>query len=99
MPQRGEGGSMRACRPENDLETIKRELADRAEDLFLYLYGKPTTRRRDQLRWGRKESLALYLRGRSGPRWHDYETAQGGDMLAFIQHAHCLDFSGALDWA
>jgi putative DNA primase/helicase len=90
---------MRTRHPSNNLEQIKHELSDRAEDLFLYLYGKPTTRRGDQLRWGRKESLALYLRGRNGPRWHDYEAAQGGDMLAFIQHALCLDFAGALDWA
>src|SRR3954451_4609285 len=99
MPLGGQGGSMKAHRPHNDLEQIRRELADRAEDLFLYLYGKPVKRTCNQLRWGRKESLALYLQGRSDPRYYDYEADQGGDMLAAIQNSQGLEFPGTVEWA
>src|SRR3954470_5770237 len=99
MPLGGQGGSMKAHRPHNDLEHVRRELADRAEDLFLYLYGKPVKRTRNELRWGHKESLALYFRGRNGPRFHSYEADQGGDMLAFIEWSQGVDFTGALEWA
>src|SRR3954453_20558971 len=99
MPHFGEGGSMSARRVSNDLAQIKRELAERAEDLIASVYGKPTKRGRNALRWGHKESLALYLRGRNGPRFHSYEADQGGDMLAFIEWSQGLDFTGALDWA
>jgi hypothetical protein len=79
-------GAGASCTPaRDDLPDIRQGLADRAVDLFERL-------------WGRKGSLALYLRGRNGPRWHCYESGQSGDMLAAIQHALNLDFVGALDW-
>jgi hypothetical protein len=83
----------------DDLPTIRRDLANQAEDLFYRLYDKPTKIRGHERRWGRKGSLVLYLRGRNGPHWHDFETCQGGDMISAIQHALNLDFIGALDWA
>jgi hypothetical protein len=83
---------------EDDRPAIRQGLTDSAVDLFWRLYGKPTTRWH-QLRWGRKGSLVLYLSARNGPHWYCYETRQGGDMLAAIQHALHLDFVGALDWA
>jgi putative DNA primase/helicase len=83
----------------DDLPIIRRCLANQAEDLFRRLYDKPTKVRGHERRWGRKGSLVLYLRGRDGPHWYDYETCQGGDMISAIQHALSLDFVGALDWA
>jgi hypothetical protein len=84
---------------EDDLPDIRQGLADRAEMLFERLYDKPTSKRGNERRWGRKGSLVLYLRGQGGPHWHCYEFGQGGDMLAAIQHALSTDFVGALDWA
>jgi hypothetical protein len=88
-----------AARADDDLSYIQQGLADRATELFERLWGKPTKTVAHQWRWGRKGSLALYLRGRNGPHWHCYEAGQGGDMLAAIRHALNLDFAGALDWA
>src|SRR3954463_15674214 len=83
----------------DDLPEIRRRLTDRAETLFEWLFDKPTSKRGNQRRWGRKGSLVLYLRGRNGPHWRCYESGQGGDMLAAIQHWLSTDFVGALDWA
>ncbi len=83
----------------DDLPEIKRGLADSAVDIFERLHGIPTKRTAREMRWGRKGSLVLYLRGRGGPHWHCYESCQGGDILAAIQHAMGLDFVGALDCA
>jgi putative DNA primase/helicase len=93
------GGAAVAAEREDDLPDIRQGLADRATELFERLYDKPTTRRGHQLRWGRKGSLALTLHGRNGPHWHDYESGQGGDMLAVIQYALSTDFADVLDWA
>src|SRR3954454_25057271 len=87
------------ARHDNDLPEIRQRLADCAETLFERLFDKSTSKRGNQRRWGRKGSLVLYLRGRSGPHWRCYESRQGGDMLAAIQHALGLDFVGTLDWA
>jgi putative DNA primase/helicase len=84
---------------DNDLPDIRPGLTDRAAALFERLYDKPSKVRGHELRWGRKGSLVLYLRGRNGPHWHCYESGQGGDMLAAIQHALSTDFVDALDWA
>ena len=75
------------ARDDNELSEIRQALADRADALFERLYDKPSKVRGNQRRWGRKGSLVLYMRGRGGPHWHCYETRQGGDMLAAIQHA------------
>src|SRR3954468_6736438 len=90
---------MRTRRPSSDVEQIRRDLADRAEDLIAFVYGKPTKPGRNKLRWGNKESLALYFRGRNGPHFHSYEADQGGDMLAFIGWSQCLNFAEVLEWA
>ena len=81
------------------LDELKQRLDDDAEALFRALWGEPTSRRQNELRWGRKGSLRLWLHGRKGPRWDDFEAGTGGDMLAAIQHALHLDFHGACDWA
>jgi hypothetical protein len=45
----------------NDLDHLKSRLADRAEDLCVELFGKPTSRTHREWRWGRRGSAKLDL--------------------------------------
>jgi hypothetical protein len=73
---------------ETDLASIKEALADRAEELCLYLFGTPTKRAKHELRWGRKGSLKLRIRGKGAPSFYDFSAGRGGSMLDAIAIAH-----------
>lgn len=80
--------------------SAKERLADRAEELALYLFGKPTYRNRIEMRWGRKGSMRLKLRGKNGPTFYDFSEGRGGSMLDMVMVGNDLHSSwAALEWA
>jgi len=52
----------------------------------------------DTLRYGRRGSLAIHVRGPRAGTWHDFEADCGGGVLDLIKHLVGVDQSGALDW-
>jgi len=81
-----------------ELDELKRRLDDCAERLFQELLGDPTTRRRNEYRWGRKGSAQL-IRRKVGWRWRTYETGESGSILDAIMSVLGLDFAAAVAWA
>lgn len=86
-------------RATDDLASIKEALADRAEELCLDLFGTPK-RAKHELRWGRKGSLKLKLRGKGAPSFYDFSAGRGGSMLDAIMVANDLHrLADAIAWA
>jgi len=79
---------------------IKDQLAERCVDLAEYLFGKPTTRTRTELKFGRKGSLVVTISGRWRGRFRSWEAGTGGSMLDAIMFANGYhDLHAAIDWA
>jgi len=78
------------------LDRIKAALADHAAALLLDLFGQPTQKGARWWRWGRKGSLSYRFDRHT---FHDFETGEGGDLLAAIMRAHGCGFPQALRWA
>ena len=79
---------------------IKDQLAERCVDLAEYLFGKPTTRTRTELKFGRKGSLVVTISGRWRGRFRSWEAGTGGRMLDAIMFANGYhDLRAAIDWA
>ncbi len=81
----------------HDLDQIKAALSDRAEEIAEALFGKPKSRTRRELRWGRNGSLAIRLDGRNGARFRSFEAETGGSMLDAIMFAHGCDLARAIE--
>jgi putative DNA primase/helicase len=76
-------------------------LRDAAPDIVAAFRG-PHNRMlstRKELRWGRKGSLALIIRGSKQGLWYDHEIGRGGDVIDFIEHELRCSFTQALDYA
>lgn len=86
--------------PRDRFASAKERLADRAEELALYLFGKPSYRNRVEMRWGRKGSARLKLNGKHGPAFYDFSEGRGGSMLDMVMVANDLHSAwAALEWA
>ena len=79
-----------------DLEKLRADLAAHAEAVAVALLGKPGTRSRGELRYGRKGSVAIVLAGKQAGLWHDHEVGTGGDLLGLIQRERSCDFPAAV---
>lgn len=80
-----------------DLDELKRNLDERAVELCLDLFGKPTTKRAGELRWGRYGSVRL----KRGRRWSffDFERGEGGSLLDAVRFARDCSLADAIEWA
>jgi len=56
---------------------IKDQLAERCVDLAEFLFGKPSSRTRTQLKFGRKGSLVVTISGRWRGRFRSWEAGVG----------------------
>ena len=83
----------------SDLRRLKDSLGHHAEALCVELFGKPISRNKRELRWGRKASLWLSLRGRNGPSFFNFEAWRGGSLLDAIMFANNCSFPDAIQWA
>lgn len=80
-----------------DLDQLKAALSDAAEDIGERLFGKPTSRTRRELRWGRKGSISIRLDGRHGARFRSFEAEIGGSMLDAIMFVYGCGFQNAIE--
>jgi putative DNA primase/helicase len=63
---------------------VARALANRAEDISIGLLGEPSSKSRNEYRWGKRGSLWLNRSGANRGRWYDHEHGVGGDLLDLI---------------
>jgi hypothetical protein len=82
----------------DDLVELKRKLADRVEELGEVLFGQPTTRNARELRWGRKGSTRINLKGKS-PSFFSFESGTGGSLIDAVVFANICSFAEAVEWA
>jgi putative DNA primase/helicase len=75
---------------------IARALASRAEDISVALLGEPTSRSRNEYRWGKRGSLWLNRSGADRGRWYDHERGEGGDLLDLIVREHGVRLADAI---
>ena len=59
------------------------------------LLGDPSSRSSRELRWGRNGSFRLKL---DTGTWNDFESGEGGGVLALVMREERCDKSGALNW-
>ena len=74
--------------PHSDFIGIAPAVAER-------LLGEPSSRSSRELRWGRKGSFRLQL---DTGTWSDFESGEGGGVLALVMREERLDKAGALAW-
>lgn len=84
-----------------DLSALRGSLKLHTTEVARALLGdpNPSLSSRRELRYGRKGSLSVALTGPEAGLWYDYETGQGGDLLALIRREHRSSFPDALAWA
>lgn len=83
---------------DDSLKALKRRLDADAVNICEQLYGKPTRRRPNEHRWGRKGSVQL-IRRKGAWRWNYFESGDSGSILDAIMSSQGLDFPGAVAWA
>ena len=59
------------------------------------LLGEPSNRSTREWRWGRKGSFRLRL---DNGTWNDFESGEGGGVLALVMREERCDKTGALEW-
>ena len=75
---------------------VARALANQAEDISVALLGEPTSKSRDEFRWGKHGSLWLNRSGADRGRWYDHEHGVGGDLLDLIGREHGVQLGDAI---
>ena len=80
----------------HDAATIAGALADRAECVAIALLGKPSSKLRDELRWGRHGSFSMRLSGAKRGRWCNFERGELGDLLDLIAREHGVGIGEAI---
>lgn len=74
-------------------------LAADVDNVTRALLGKPSSLSRNEIRYGRRGSLAIVRQGPKRGAWFDHESGEGGDLIALIMRAHGVDFRRALEIA
>ena len=69
-----------------DLASVNAMLAEQMPDLARDLLGEPTSRTRDEWRYGGKGSLSVMVSGPKRGSWHDHEAGCGGDPVGLVAH-------------
>jgi hypothetical protein len=83
-----------------EIETLKAALALRIEALAVELIGAaPTMRARDEIRFGRKGSLAVRIGGSKKGTFADFSSDAKGDVIALIRHVRRCTPGQAIRWA
>lgn len=66
-----------------------------AEPVATALLGKPSSKSRTELRYGRRGSLKVDLKRGT---WRDFETGDGGGMIRLVMRERRCDRAGAMKW-
>src|SRR5262245_60619361 len=80
----------------NPISEVARALAHREEQISVALLGEPTSRSRNEYRWGKRGSLWLNRSGADRGRWYDHEHGVGGDLLDLIVRECGVQLSDAI---
>lgn len=75
-----------------DLDQQRADVRANAERIAVALFGDPTDRVGNELRFRRKGSLAVVIAGPKAGTWFDHELREGGDLFALIAREHRCDF-------
>jgi putative DNA primase/helicase len=78
---------------------ISTALAAQIEALAESLLGKPTQRLGNELRYRRKGSLSVAVRGDKRGSFYDHERGEGGDALELVRQVNGGTVSDAMRWA
>jgi hypothetical protein len=78
---------------------VARALADHAESVAIALLGKPSSKSRNELRWGRHGSVAMRLSGAKRGLWCNFERGEGGDLLDLVARVHGVELREAIQIA
>ena len=92
---------MSAYRSSDDLTELRAALRADVVAVGEALLGAPSGEfsTKSTLRWGRKGSLALEIRGPKQGLWYSHENDSGSDMLGLIRHVRQCSFPDAVAWA
>lgn len=84
-----------------DLNDLRAALIQRAADLVIHFIGQPNPKLKSprELRWGRKGSFALAVKGDKAGLWTDHEADVGGDLFDLIMRERGGDFVDAIKFA
>jgi Toprim domain len=82
------------------LDVIRAALADRAAEVATGLLGTPNHRlsSNQQLRFGRRGSLAIIIAGKKAGSWYDHEEGVGGDLFTLLRRTIGGDFVEVLEY-
>lgn len=83
-----------------DLAELKRGLADRIEDLAQDVFSAEIHCRRygEELRFGKKGSIRVYISGAKKGGWTNFQTGESGNALDLLTKIRGLSFKEALDY-
>lgn len=82
-----------------DLIAINARLAARIDELAGHLIGAPSSRARNEIRFGGKGSLAVMIAGPKRGAWFDHEAGCGGYPLGLVAHLRRTSMRDAYRWA
>jgi len=80
-----------------ELPDLKLRLSENAEALALDLFGKPTSRNREALRFGSRGSKVVFINGPRRGKFKDFESGAGGSMLDAIHAEYGCTFGEAVE--
>ena len=83
----------------DDTEILRVTIRARCAEVAEALLGPPTSRGRNEWRWGRKGSLSLIIAGERAGLWCDHESGTGGDPFALIMRERRCGFAEAVQFA
>ena len=82
-----------------DLNELKSRLNDQAEALAYELFGEPSSRAGNELRFGNGGSTSVVISGPKSGSFYSFEERVGGKMLGAIMFAHDLSSREAVEFA
>lgn len=81
-------------------EEVNQQLTERIYKLATDILGKPTSQKRDHLRFGKNCSVSVFISGKRQGIYTNFETTgKGGGPLKMIQEQMGLSSRDALEWA
>ena len=84
-----------------DMSSIATSLTARAAEVAITLLGKPNHQlsSKQELRFGRRGSLAVATDGAKAGCWYDHENGTGGDLIDLIKQVRGVTFREAIAFA
>ena len=70
-------------------DALREALRQRAEELFLAVFGDPGRRNAREWRGRRSEAVSMCMSGPKRGQWYDHAAGEGGDLLDLVARAHC----------